>query len=124
MGLFGVFDGHNGAEASEFASMQLPHLLRHHTWSIVRFESNQGPNAVCLDSSHVGSEPKDLSFCSFYEAMQGHSSITDEKRIDEKCKQMQFSVPLYRAILKEALSRALSDIDSALNNVSKVHRSS
>lgn len=118
VGLFGVFDGHNGAEASEFASMQLPHLLRHHTWSIVRFESNQGPNAVCLDSSHVGSEPKDLSFCSFYEAMQGHSSITDEKRIDEKCKQMQFSVPLYRAILKEALSRALSDIDSALNNKS------
>lgn len=124
MGLFGVFDGHNGAEASEFASMHLPHLLRHHTLAIIKLESKWGYDAVYLDSSALGGGSKDLLAFRFYEGMQGLQSGTDEKKMNGKCKQMQFSVPLYRAILKEALSRSLSDIDSALSNVSKIDQSS
>ncbi|KAH6555973.1 hypothetical protein KP509_1Z213100 [Ceratopteris richardii] len=114
VGLFGVFDGHNGAEASEFASKYLPHLLHHHTRSIVMHGSNDFHGEVCLESDFAKWNLKDLYFPPLNGQFEQYTSIVNEGGMLVHCEDQQYHVSSYRAVLKEALARSLADIDSAL----------
>ncbi|MCO5563012.1 hypothetical protein L7F22_016648 [Adiantum nelumboides] len=125
VGLFGVFDGHNGAESSAYASAYLPPLLRHHTWSIIMLESNHAEGESCLKSESVGGGLRDLSFPSVNERVRKRLKSADTKMISGNCEDKQLSTFWYRAVLKEAVLRSLADIDSALINSlkKKTHQS-
>jgi serine/threonine protein phosphatase PrpC len=116
VGLFGVFDGHNGGEASEFTSLYLPHLLRYHVWSIITSDINCELSGFCEENGEVDlAKPYNRGF---EESMKEYTTLLNEKKQYHNCVRSQISVSLYRAILKEALSRALFDIDSAFSSVS------
>ena len=115
MGLFGVFDGHNGAEASEFTSFYLPHLLRYHVWSIITIEMDCNQDAICNKRGlHDLAQPYNDRF---EKSMKEYTTLINEKKLYKKCTRTQFPDSSYRAILKKALSRALFDIDSAFASV-------
>ncbi|KAI5068294.1 hypothetical protein GOP47_0016639 [Adiantum capillus-veneris] len=125
VGLFGVFDGHNGAEASEYASTCLPHMLRHHTWSILMLESNHAGGDICLEPESAGGDLRDPSFLCVNERLWQRFTSGYEKMFFGNCEDTQLSTCWYRAVLKEAISRSLADLDSALrkNFNKKVHQS-
>ncbi|MCO5564786.1 hypothetical protein L7F22_018454 [Adiantum nelumboides] len=114
VGLFGVFDGHNGAESSEYASTYLPPLLRHHIWSILVLESNHAEGELGLNSESAGEGLRDFSSPFVNERVRKRLKSADTKMISGNCEDKQLCTFWYRAVLKEAVLRSLADIDSAL----------
>ncbi|KAL5715505.1 protein-serine/threonine phosphatase [Ranunculus cassubicifolius] len=97
VGMVGVFDGHNGAEASEMASKYILHYFLLHVWEFLRQEEF---GEFIYNSLVNGTEN--------HKEFKSSSPVTLERLIHMK-------------ILKESLSMAIQDIDKIFSEKARIH---
>ncbi|CAK9178840.1 unnamed protein product [Ilex paraguariensis] len=108
-----VFDGHNGAEASEMASKKLLDYLMLHTYFLLDKKS------FMFSRESIGRLPNEGEQHRGFPEFKWH--VSDIGRLKPTLS-ANIEGNVHLEILKEALSRAIQDIDAAFSKVSHTSR--